>query len=156
MCLSPLADVQTHVKPNLIRVMRTKLFLGIMAFIMPVIISSCSKEEQFDYPMETVYGKWEGTNIKIDDRWIDVTDYFFSEFQFSITFYRDGKYYGEGYFGTGYGTYKAKGNIIYTYVGDKPYRNYRIISLNDSTAELEMFVDGAEGTIGLKVRKTDR
>ena len=138
------------------RVMRTKLFLGIMAIIMPVLASSCSKEEQFDYPMESIYGKWEGTDIKIDGEWVDITGYIFSNLQFSVTFYDDGTYYGEGYFGTGYGTYKAKGNVIYTYVDGKPYRNYRIITLDNSTAELEMFVDGAEGTIGLKVRKADR
>lgn len=106
--------------------------------------------------METIYGKWEGTGIKIEDKWIDITDYFYSDFQFSVTFYDNGTYYGEGYFGTGVGTYKAKGDVIYTYVDGTPYRNYRVISLNDNVAELEMFEDDSEVTIGLKVRKTDR
>lgn len=135
--------------------MRTELFLGTMAIIMPVLFSSCSKEEQFDYPMESLYGKWEGTDIKSEDRWIDITSDFFYDFHFSVTFYDDGSYYGEGYFGTGYGTYEAKGDVIYTYVDDMPYMNYRVISLNGSNAELEMFTDDTEVTIGLKVRKTN-
>lgn len=132
------------------------LLLCIVSIIVPLCLLSCSKEQDFNYPMETIYGKWEGTGIKIEDKWIDITDYFYSDFQFSVTFYDNGTYYGEGYFGTGVGTYKAKGDVIYTYVDGTPYRNYRVISLNDNVAELEMFEDDSEVTIGLKVRKTDR
>lgn len=129
-----------------------KRLFTILVFTVTTLFLSCNRNE-FDYPMDTIYGTWEGIELGVDGNWIDLTDSFFSEFRFSITFYEDGTYYGRGYFGTGSGTYRAKDDIIYTYVDDKPYRNYRVLSLNNNRAELEMFVDGAEGTINLKVEK---
>lgn len=33
------------------------------------VFSSCSKEEEnFDYPMEVLYGTWEGTEMKVKDK----------------------------------------------------------------------------------------
>ncbi len=131
-----------------------KLTHLLLSVILAVIsLSSCSKEDNFSYPMSDVYGTWEGTAIKIDSEWIDITSYWYEDFQFSITFYDDGTYYGRGYFGTGSGTYKAKDDVIYTYVDGKPYRNYRVVSLVNKNAELVMFVDGESETIGLKVKK---
>lgn len=57
-------------------------------------MTGCSKddEENFDYPMETLYGTWEGTGIYMEsnNKWIDPSNWMYSEFQFSITFYEGG------------------------------------------------------------------
>ncbi len=104
--------------------------------------------------MSDVYGTWDGIAVKVDGKWIDITDkYYYDDFQFSITFYEDGKYYGKGFFGTGSGTYKADGNVIYTYVGGKSYMNYRIVSLKNNVAELQMFVEGDPDTIDIRAKK---
>lgn len=120
-----------------------------------LIFPSCSKEdsEDFDYPMETLYGTWEGTDMKVEDTWIDLTNILYSKFSFSITFHSDGTYYGKGYFGNGDGTYKAIGNMIYTYVDDEEYYSYKIKSLDNNKAELLMGVTGSDDWIEIKVEK---
>ena len=41
-------------------------------------IPSCKKEEpSFNYPLETLYGKWEGTDVKISNDWINIENHFF-------------------------------------------------------------------------------
>ncbi len=131
-----------------------KLVYYVLAVILTVTcLSSCSKED-FAYPMSDVYGTWDGIAVKLDGKWIDITDkYYYDDFQFSITFYEDGKYYGKGFFGTGSGTYKADGNVIYTYVGGKSYMNYRVVSLKNNVAELQMFVEGDPDTIDIRAKK---
>lgn len=106
-------------------------------------IPSCKKEEpSFNYPLETLYGKWEGTDVKISNDWINIENPFFSDFQFSITFYEDGSYYGRGYFGNGAGTYTASGNTIVTYVDNKEYYRYDVISLVNNIGHLRMYHQG--------------
>lgn len=120
-----------------------------------VSFTSCSSDDEpdFDYPLETLYGTWEGTGIYIDGKWIDVTDYWYSKFAFSITFNSDGTYYGKGYFGTGSGTYKTSGKTIRTYVNGEPYNVYMVKSLSGTTAELSMGVEGSDETIDIRVKK---
>ena len=50
-------------------------------------------------------GTWDGIAVKTNSGWIDITSYYYRDYQFSITFHEDGTYYGTGYFGTGNGTY---------------------------------------------------
>lgn len=133
-----------------------KLFSLILLCVACVFIfSSCSKDdsENFDYPMDTLYGTWVGTEIKIKDKWIDLTNIFYSDFTFSITFYSDGTYTGKGYFGNGKGTYKADRNMVYTYVGGKEYYVYKIKSLIGNKAELLMGVTGSDEWLDIKVEK---
>lgn len=119
------------------------------------VLSSCSSDDdEFAYPMESLYGTWDGTAVKMDGRWLDITSYWYEDLQFSITFYNNGNYYGRGYFGTGSGTYKAEGNYIYTYVGGKPYYNYRIKSLSNNNAELVMYnPDKPSSSLEIKVKR---
>lgn len=133
--------------------MKTKitLFLAILSI---ALFSSCSKEDDsFDYPLETLYGTWEGTEIDAGTGWIDITSWLYSKYQFSITFYNDGTYYGAGYFGYGSGTYKAIGNKITTYVSGEKYLTYTIHSLYNSSAELTMSMDGSDSTLDIRVEK---
>lgn len=120
-----------------------------------VCFTACSEDEEegFKYPMETLYGTWEGTDVYLNGKWYDITSYWYSEMQFSITFYRDGKYYGKGYFGNGSGTYTASGNTIKTYVNGKPYYEYEVKSLRDNKAHLYMGVEGSSEKLEIKVQK---
>ena len=125
----------------------------IMASIL--CFSSCSKDDNdgFNYPMETLYGTWEGTHIYANGKWYDITGWMYSDMQFSITFYNDGRYYGKGYFGTGSGTYTASGYTIRTYVNGKSFYTYEVISLDNEKAHLYMGVDGSDTKLEIKVKK---
>lgn len=130
-----------------------KRFLSILILTITSlgIFYSCTKLEKFDYPMDTLCGTWEGTAIKIDGEWQDITSSIFQKLHFSITFHSDGTYYGKGYFGNGSGTYKAFGKTIETYVDGELYFTYHVNSMNGSTAELTMSAKGSG--IEIRVRK---
>lgn len=135
--------------------MNKYIFLFALAVITVLSFTSCSKDddEKFNYPMETLYGTWEGTEIKVGSTTIDLTDFWTpSKYQFSTTFKSDGTYYGRGYFGTGEGTYKATGDMIYTYVDGQEYARYKVISLEYKEATLLMTTPGGS-TAQIKVRK---
>lgn len=117
-----------------------------------VFLSSCSNEDNFNYPMETVYGTWEGSAVYSKGEWIDITHWWYEDLQFSITFYSDGKYYGRGAFGTGNGTYKTEGNTITTYVDGEIYLIYDIINLTNDEAELTIY-DRSGDSMRIKVVK---
>lgn len=135
--------------------MKKFLSMTLLLTAMFLTFSSCSNDDddEFDFPMETLYGTWEGTSINIDGSWTDITQYPFTEFSFSIKFNSDGTYTGRGYFGNGSGTYTAKGKTIITYVNGKEYFRYEVKSLSGNIAELSMTVDGSKDVIDIKVRK---
>lgn len=117
-----------------------------------ISLSSCSKDDDgFDYPMETVYGTWKGTDVYVDSKWVDITTYPYTKFAFSIKFNSDGTYYGSGYFGNGNGTYKAIGNTITTYVNGEEYAIYIVKSLSSNKAELKMIM--GDDSIDIRVEK---
>lgn len=120
-----------------------------------VLLSACSSddEDSFNYPMETLYGTWEGVEIDIDGTIIDLTDWVYSKYRFSATFNSDGTYSGSGYFGNGSGTYKANGDMIYTYIDGKEYLRYQVVSMQGNTSTLIMIMEGSDETLKVKVRK---
>lgn len=132
-----------------------KKILFLLAMLPMFVLTSCSKDDEadFNYPMETLYGTWEGTGINVDGKWIDPTDWLYTKFAFSIKFNADGTYSGKGYFGNGSGTYKAEGNMIYTYVSGEEYARYKVKSLSNNEAELVMSVEGSSETLELRVQK---
>ncbi|MBO7316501.1 MAG: hypothetical protein J6U44_05010 [Paludibacteraceae bacterium] len=140
-----------------------KGLITVLVMALVLCFSSCSREESFVYPMEVLYGTWEGIGIFNDEEeeWINISEGFlgdedfYEDLQFSISFYEDGSYYGRGLFGTGSGTYKAEGKTITTYVNGEVYFIYDIISLNKEIAVLNLRVENGdpEGEMRLKVRK---
>ena len=42
-----------------------------------VCLTACSEEDEddFNYPMKTLYGTWEGTDVQVGGEWIDITSY---------------------------------------------------------------------------------
>ncbi len=115
--------------------------------------SSCSDDDdKFDYPMETLYGTWDLTDVQLSSgEWIDLTRWQYSEYRASIRFNPDNTYYGSGYFGNGRGTYKASGNTIITYVDGEEYLRYTIKSVNGDRLEGTMY-DGSS-SINFKAEK---
>lgn len=132
-----------------------KLFgLMLLCTTMVLSFSSCSDDETFDYPMETLYGKWVGSEIYYDGEWIDLSNWMYQKLSFSISFNEDGTYYGEGFFGTGYGTYKAVGKDITTYIDGEKYLTYYVKSLSNDNAEITMY-DNNGDSMDLRVKKVN-
>lgn len=133
-----------------------KKFFSMMLLFTAMFLtfSACSNDEDdFDYPMDTLYGTWEGIAMNHEGNWVDITEYPYTKLAFTIKFNSDGTYTGKGYFGNGSGTYTAKGKTIITYVNGKEYLRYDIKSLTNNVAELSMTVDGSGESIIVKVRK---
>ncbi|KWW29447.1 MAG: Uncharacterized protein AUK63_1358 [bacterium P3] len=108
-----------------------------------VLLTGCEKENEndskFNYPMEMLYGKWKLTQLKTSVNGSYIDCWLLGIQSTYATFHEDGKYYGSGYFGSGYGTYMAEGNTITTYVSGSVYYIYTVISLtNNGRAELKM------------------
>ena len=133
--------------------MKTNIyFLGVLIALCTILsFASCSKEDDFDYPMTQIYGHWKATELYVDGKWYDITKYPYTKFAMSITFYKNGNYFGYGYFGTGSGTYKASGNIITTYVDGKEYITYIVNVLSGKNGDLTLKI-GSE-TLRMKVEK---
>jgi len=132
-----------------------KLFnLLLLCATVGFLFTACSKDDDESISKEQIVGTWEGTAIYVDGTWIDITKYpYNAEFGFSITFYNDGSYYGQGAFGTGHGTYAINGMTIKTYVSGDLYLTYKIKSMTDTTAEITI-IEGAD-TLDVRVRKTN-
>ena len=88
--------------------------------------------DNFNYPLKSLYGKWEATQIYRYGYWENITN---DEYM-AATFYEDGRYYGEGALGTAWGTYKAVENKIITYVHGSELYTYTIKSLSGNKAHV--------------------
>ena len=119
-----------------------KKILFLLAMLPMFIFSACSDDDDFDYPMETLYGTWDVTDVKVEGKWYDVTTYPYTKFGMSISFKSDGTFYGKGYLGNGSGTYKAPGPTFVTYLDGEEYIRYTVKSLSGDDAELTMSMDG--------------
>jgi len=134
-----------------------KYYLNMMTALMVAILSvgfaSCSSDDDdddFNYPKESLYGTWKMSEVKMSEN-----DSYISwpMKATTATFNSDGTYSGSGYFGNGSGTYTAKGNTITTYVSDKVYIVYTVLSLSGSTAELKMTMPNSDKTLWIKCVK---
>lgn len=63
--------------------MKTKIII-LTAMLYAVAFTGCKKDDDntFNYPMETLYGTWEGTHMTVDGTWMDIT--MFPQLGFSI------------------------------------------------------------------------
>ena len=128
------------------------MLLAVMTVGLSAVFTSCSSdddENKFDYPMSTLYGTWETTEVN----GLDVTSFLFYEYRAEITFYENGKYYGRGYFGTGNGTYTAAGKTITTYVNGEKYLTYTISKLSEDGKSMEGRMYDDSGSISFNARK---
>ena len=121
--------------------MKKFLSMTLLFTAMFLTFSACSSDDDdFDYPMDTLYGSWEGISINVNGGWVNITEYPYTKFAFSISFNSDG-------------TYTAKGKTIITYVNGKEYLRYEVKSLSNNIAELSMTVDGSGETLEVKAKK---
>ena len=132
-----------------------KKILFLLAMLPMLVFTACSDDDEavFNYPMETLYGTWEGIAIDLKEGKIDLTNWYYSKYRFSATLNPNGTYSGSGYFGNGKGTYKATGNTIYTYVGGEEYLRYEIVSIFGDVVTIIMMMDGCNETLRVKVKK---
>jgi hypothetical protein len=107
-----------------------KYILLTLAFAICALFVGCDKNNDnaslgdFDYDVELVFGTWYATEID-GEPWTRVRTI--------DTFYKDGRYYGEGYYGTGWGTYKLSGKTVTCYVGGEVYMAYTVTQLDETT-----------------------
>ena len=134
--------------------MKKTIYSLLILVIAGFMFSSCSKDDDnsSDFSSNDFCGTWTITNIKVGDTWYDTTQYPYTKFSASASFYKDGKYFGTGYFGTGNGTYKVSGNTIKTYIDGDLYATYHIKSLTSSFADIIMAMDN--DSMEIKARKS--
>lgn len=129
-----------------------------MAVICAVTFTGCEKDEQesFKFDIENLYGTWQGIAIQSNGEWIDITQPPHTNLAFSVVFYENGTYSGSGYFGNGSGTYKAEGDMIYTYIDGEELYRYKVHSISNGIAEVSMGVAGDNITLEIKLQKSNQ
>lgn len=124
------------------------LLLATMLCVMP---SCSSDDDEPDNIKSQIIGTWDATHVKTDKYgWVDITDY--PSLALSITFNKDGSYYGRGALGNGGGTYEVSGKTIKTYIDGELYGTYYVKSLNGKNAELNLTI----GTSSIEIRAERR
>lgn len=111
-------------------------------------LSGCKKNKasDFDYPIETLYGTWRITHVEQKNgTMLNVTHPDIENTVFKptyATFNADGTFSGRGKFGSGKGTYTAKGKTITCYIDGKEYMRYDVLSLSGDECELKVYLGG--------------
>lgn len=116
-------------------------------------LPSCSSDDdEPDDIKSQMIGTWDATAVKFEDdaNWTDITNY--PSMALSITFNKDGSYYGRGALGNGSGTYTVSGKTIKTYIDGELYGNYYVKKISGNYAELTLTM----GTSSMKIKATRR
>lgn len=112
--------------------------------------TSCSKDDPDDIKSQMI-GTWDATAVKTDGgKWLDITNY--PQMALSITFKKNGEYYGKGALGNGGGTYTVSGKTIKTYVDGELYGTYYVRELSGNYAELTLTM----GSSSIDIKATKR
>ena len=117
-----------------------------------VFLPACSddKDEPDDIKSQII-GTWDATSVKVSGTdWVDITGR--PGLALSITFNKDGSYYGRGALGNGGGTYTVSGKTIKTYIDGELYGTYYVKSLNGNSAELSLTM----GASSMEIRAVRR
>lgn len=109
----------------------------LLATIM-MFLPACSEDKDKPEDIKSqIIGTWDATSVKFSDTdWVDITNY--PSMSLSITFNKDGSYYGRGALGNGSGTYTVSGKTIKTYIDGNLYGTYYVKSLSENNAELSL------------------
>ncbi|MFJ1431940.1 lipocalin family protein [Capnocytophaga canimorsus] len=131
----------------------------ILMLVATFVVLGCSKKEDNEsasFPLNDLYGKWRVTHIQQENgAMFDITSEI-AEKAFAptyATFNNDGTYSGEGYFGTGTGTYKVSGKTITCYIQGQEYLKYEILDFSKTEATLDMRMTGEKSATRIKVKK---
>lgn len=131
--------------------MKSVFSLMLLLATMMVFLPSCSGDDEPDDIKTLMIGTWDATSVKFDDTdWIDITNR--PSMALSITFKKDGSYYGSGTLGNGSGTYTVSGKTIKTYVGGELYGTYYVNSVSNGKADLKLTM----GSSSMGIRATKR
>ena len=126
-----------------------KKFWILLLCIASIVFVSCEKDEDNTFSTNQIIGTWATTQGYVGGEWIDIPS--FSDMYATMTFYEDGRYYGDNeLFGSGWGTYTLSGNTLTTYFEGRLFYTYTIKSLTDTSAEVTMAYKGANIAIRLK------
>lgn len=118
---------------------------------MLMVLPACSndKDDPDDIRSQMI-GTWDATEVKTSGHdWVNITNY--PSLAVSITFNKDGSYYGRGALGNGGGTYKVKGKTITTYIDGEVYATYYVEHISGNSAELTMTM--GDTSIGIRAVK---
>lgn len=116
-------------------------------------LPSCSSDDdEPDNIKSQMIGTWDATAVRFsgDSDWTDITKY--PSMALSITFNKDGSYYGRGALGNGSGTYTVSGKTIKTYVGGELYGTYYVKTVSGNYAELSLTM----GNSSIEIKATRR
>lgn len=130
-----------------------KLLLSLALLLPVVLLSSCSDDEEennFNYPMEYLYGTWSISEVEYNGSYVDWEPIFEPTY---ITLNENGTYSSRGFFGSGNGTYTASGNTVITYIEGEEYFRYEVLSLTESSCEVIISMTGASETLQIKCVK---
>lgn len=113
-------------------------FVLLIATIVAILPSCSDDKDEPDNIKSQIVGTWDATAVRFDgdSNWTDITG--LPSMSLSITFDKDGSYYGRGALGNGSGTYTVSGKTIKTYVDGELYGTYYVKSLTNSSAELTL------------------
>ncbi len=133
--------------------MKKVLSLMLLLATIVLVLPGCSNEK--DEPdagiQENIIGTWDAIAVKFEDTgWIDITNR--PSLAISITFNKNGSYYGRGALGNGSGTYSVSGKTIKTFVDGELYGTYYVKSLSDKNAELTLTM----GSSSMEIRAVKR
>lgn len=116
-------------------------------------LPSCSSDDNEPGNIQSqMIGTWYATAVKLsgEDDWTDITKY--PSMALSITFNKDGNYYGRGALGDGSGSYTVSGKTIKTYVGGELYGTYYVKTVSGNYAELTLTM----GNSTMEIKATRR
>lgn len=105
------------------------------------IAVSCSKDD--DEGADKFIGKWDVTELYVNDSWVSVEDEAASHLKGSyIQFYPECRFASWGHLGIAVGEYTYDSNVIVCYSNGMEYSRYELISLDGHFAEYNASVFG--------------
>lgn len=128
---------------------RLGLRLIFAAIASVLTFSSCNSDndEPDDIAKPLLVGSWDATQLLIDGNWrnIAVDD----DTNFSVTFYDDNRYHGNGYIAEGWGTYFISGNEIKVLYDNTVLLTLKVQSLNGDKMQATLTKGGTVVTASL-------
>lgn len=127
--------------------------MALIAILMCVSFSSCSNDDEDEFKLSGPYatkiiGTWEITHFGDGKVWIPWT-----KKTTSATFNSNGTYSGQGYFGTGTGTFELSNSHITCYVDGEIFIQYDVVSIENNIAVLTMYPDSSTEKLTIKCEK---
>lgn len=115
-----------------------KILLITFFTISTLSLVSCNKQEESFFSNNDIAGTWDAVQMSTNGSNFRPWDHEPTV----VSFDSNGTFYMEGYFGSHKGTWKKKGNTIYTYIKDVEMYKYVVLELTSNTCRFKMGVTG--------------